>query len=137
MPSEGIRQPEAAAPIGPEAGPRITIQGRIMRVHLAGILDRDGVGRLAREVDRHLLRPGVLVVLDGARLQHLDYRCVSLLLDWQRRLRSFRHRLCLTGWNSYLRAILAMEDWGGELGSDSPGWAWRPRRGDTRHVQVP
>ena len=108
-----------------------------MRIHLAGILDRDGVRRLMREADRHLLGQGALVVLDASGLQHLDYRCVGLLLDWQRRLRSYRHRLCLSGWNAYLRAILAMEDWDGELESGSASWAWRPDWEPTRHVQVP
>ena len=137
MPSEGIRQPHDTTPFGLAAGPRITIQGRTVRIHLAGILDRDGVGRLAREVDRHLLERGMLVVLDATSLQHLDYRCVPLLLDWQRRLRSFRHRLCLAGWNAYLKAILAMEDWAGELEGDSAGWTWRPDRETKRHVRVP
>jgi ABC-type transporter Mla MlaB component len=137
MPREGIRQPAVGAHHGAGAGPSITIQGRILRVRLAGSLDRDGASRLIREVEGQLLRPGALVVLDGSGLQHLDYRCVRLLLDWQRRLRSYRHRLYLAGWNSYLRAILAMEDWGGELSSDSPGWFWRTERGERRHVQVP
>ena len=137
MPSEGIRQPDISTPFGPDTGPRITIQGRTVRIHLAGILDRDGVNHLIREADCHLLSQGILVVLDATHLQHLDYRCVPLLLDWQRRLRSYRHRLCLAGWNAYLRAILAMEDWGGELESGSRGWAWRPDWEPTRHVQVP
>ena len=137
MPSEGIRQPDISTPFGSDPEPHITIQGRIVRIHLAGILDRDGVRRLMREVDGHLRGQGLMVVLDAAGLQHLDYRCVELLLDWQRRLRSYRHRLCLAGWNAYLRAILAMEDWDGELERGSASWAWRPDWEPTRHVQVP
>ena len=34
-------------------------------------------------------------------------------------------------------AILAMEDWEGELENGSTSWAWRPDWEPTRHVQVP
>ena len=137
MPSEGIRLPQATASTGSEPGPRITIQGRTVRIHLAGSLDRDGMRRLIRDTDCHLVGQGLLVVLDATQLQHLDYRCVALLLHWQRQLWSYRHRLHLAGWNAYLRAILAMEDWDGELENGSPSRAWRPDRGPTRHVRVP
>ncbi|RKZ13471.1 hypothetical protein DRQ50_10395 [bacterium] len=137
MPSEGIRLPQTTALVGSDPGPRITIQGRTVRIHLAGILDREGVHHLVREADRHLVGRDLLVVLDATQLQHLDYRCVSLLLSWRRRLRSYRHRLHLVGWNAYLRAILAMEDWDGELENGSSHWAWRPDWEPTRHVRVP
>jgi ABC-type transporter Mla MlaB component len=137
MPREGIRPPQASTFFGPDAGPRITIHGRTVRIHLAGILDRGGVARLIREADRHLVGQGLLVVLDASRLQHLDYRAVPQLLRWQRGLRGYRHRLCLAGWNAYLRAILAMEDWDGELGHGSAHWGWSPDWEPSRHVQVP
>ena len=137
MPSEGIRLPQATSLIGSEPGPRITIQGRTVRIHLAGILDREGVRHLVREAGRHLVEQDLLVVLDATQLQHLDYRCVPQLLSWRRQLRSYRHRLHLVGWNAYLRAILAMEDWDGELENGSSHWAWRPDWEPTRHVRVP
>lgn len=137
MPSEGIRSSTSSTFIGADTGPHITTHGRTVRIHLAGILDRAGMTRMIQDADRHLSGPGQLVILDASGLQHLDYRCVPLLLSWRRRLRSFRHRLHLAGWNAYLRAILAMEDWDGELETGSTGWAWRPDWEPTRHVQVP
>ena len=137
MSSEGIRLPQAFTYIGSEPGPRITIQGSTVRIHLAGILDREGVHRLVRDADRHLVGQDLLVILDATRLQHLDYRCVPLLVRWRRQLRSYRHRLHLVSWNAYLRAILTMEDWNGELENGSSSWAWRPDWEPTRHVQVP
>ena len=55
------------------------------------------------------------MILDGAGLQHMDYRCVQPLVRWSRGLRSYRHDVRLVAWNEYLQAILAMEDWDREL----------------------
>ena len=71
------------------------------------------------------------------QLLHLDYRCVPLLKRWRRTLRSYRHRLVIDGWNDYLRAILAMEDWDGEMEDGTPGRIWRPAGAPTRSVRRP
>ena len=138
MPREVIRQSSAAATsrCGPEYC--MTIQGRTVRIHLAGLLDRAGVQRLARRAAAVLAEPERLVVLDGARLLHCDYRCVSLLVRWSRGLRACGHRLVLANWNGYLNAILAMEDWDGELeGGFRRSLPARLAAGPLRHVQVP
>ena len=99
----------------------ITRRDGALRVSLSGILDRVSLDDLMRRVSLALPARGVAVVLDGAELTHLDYRCVAPLMRWNRGLRSFGHRLRLEGWSGYLQAILAMEDWDRELG-------WQPVR---------
>lgn len=124
---------------GQQGGPghRITVQGRTVRIHLAGILDRPGVQRLMRQVATTLSERDLVVVLDASQLRHLDYRCVGMLLRWRRTLSGWGHRLVLAGWNGYLQAILAMEDWDGELEeafrTAASGRATEP----WRHVQAP
>jgi ABC-type transporter Mla MlaB component len=113
------------------------IRGRTLRVHLAGILDRHGVARLFHAVQAALTAPATLVVLDGAGLQHLDYRCVGMLVRWSRTLRSYRHRVVLENWNAYLLAILSVEDWDGEFAERSPAAPRRAGHQDTRTVRVP
>ncbi|MEZ4388460.1 MAG: STAS domain-containing protein [Candidatus Krumholzibacteriia bacterium] len=112
----------------------ITVRGRTVRIHLVGILDRDGAARLIQAANRALMGGRAMVVLDASRLAHLDYRCVPMLVRWNRGLASFGHRLVLERWSPYLQAILAMEDWDGELerGSRGPGW----RSADTQLAQV-
>jgi len=135
MPREGIRQP-AAAP-APALETRTLVRGRTVRIHLAGILDRTTVPELIRAANAALTVPGSLVVLDGAGLAHLDFRCVPMLVRWSRTLRSYRHRLCLDRWNEYLTAILAVEDWDGEFADRSPLRPAPRRPGVARAVQVP
>ena len=137
MPSEGIRSLNAGAT--DEAGTRIqiTVRGRTVRVHLVGILDREGTTRMIQAANRVLLGRRYLVVLDGRRLSHLDFRCVAMLVRWSRGLSSFGHRLVLDNWNEYLRAILAMEDWDGELERGSLGPGWKPLNTQLAHVQAP
>ena len=90
------------------------------------------------ETEAVLDRRRLLIVLDGTRLMHLDYRCVGTLVRWSRNLRGLGHRLVLSGWNGYLTAILAMEDWDGELEDGFRGTTpARLRRGSLGHVQVP
>jgi len=115
MPGEGIRTVTGST--GMQGGPehRITVQGRTVRIHLAGILDRAGVQRMIRQVAAVIQERDLRIVLDGSRLRHLDYRCVDMLLRWHRNLRGYGHRLDLVGWNRYLIAILAIKDWDGEL----------------------
>jgi len=137
MPCEGIRQPAAIAAPAPALEIRTTLRGRTVRVHLAGILDRRSVPRLIQEVQAVLPGPGCLVVLDGAGLVHLDYRCVGMLVRWSRTLRSWKQRVCLDRWNEYLTAILAVEDWDGEFADRSRSAAAGARWEITRTVQVP
>ncbi len=94
---------------------RINQRGDLVRVSLAGILDRDGCQELMRQVSLALPARSCQLVFDGRRLLHMDYRCVSPLIRWSRGLRSFGHCLRLVGWSAYLDAILAMEDWDREL----------------------
>jgi ABC-type transporter Mla MlaB component len=137
MPGEGIRT--AGGHMGTRGWPefRITVQGRTVRIHLAGILDRAGVQRLIRAATPILGERDFSVTLDGSRLRHLDYRCVAMLLRWRRSLRSYGHRLHLAGWNGYLTAILAMEDWDGELEEGCRTMPQRLVRQSLRHIQVP
>ncbi|MBD3219698.1 STAS domain-containing protein [bacterium] len=115
MPTEGIRSSTTSRTPRPNCQHRIKVQGRTVRIHLGGVLDRPGATRLIRSVNHLLIGGRCLVVLDATELVHLDYRCVGMLVRWQRGLRSFGHRLILENWNDYLRTILAMEDWDGEL----------------------
>jgi len=137
MPSEGIRNAAVIATDAVQAQIHITVRGRTVRIHLVGTLDRDGATRLIQAANRALVGGRCLVVLDASRLGHLDYRCVSMLVRWSRGLASFRHRLVLEHWSPYLRAILAMEDWDGELERGARGPGWRPVLVPTMHVQVP
>jgi ABC-type transporter Mla MlaB component len=137
MPGEVIRA--SRRQMGQQGGPgqRITVRGRTVRIHLAGILDRAGVQRLIRQAAAALWERDLVVVLDGSQLRHLDYRCVGTLLHWRRNLRGWGHRLVLSGWNGYLRAILAMEDWDGELEGAFPSAATCCVTEPWRHVQAP
>jgi ABC-type transporter Mla MlaB component len=99
----------------PRVETRIARRDGLLRVSLAGILDQDGLADLISRVSLALPGRGATVILDGAGLQHLDYRCVQPLVAWNRRLRSYQHEVLLVAWNDYLQAILAMEDWNGEL----------------------
>jgi len=137
MPSGGIRQPGVARGAGNAAEFRIEVRGRTVRIHLAGILDRSGAQRLVREATAALVDRDLLVILDGAQLVHLDYRCVPMLVRWSRGLRSYGQRLVLCGWNDYLHAILTMEDWDGELAEGSLAAPPDRARGLLRHIQVP
>jgi ABC-type transporter Mla MlaB component len=103
-----------------------------LRVSLAGILDQEGLADLMRCVSLALPGRGCAVILDGAGLLHMDYRCVQPLVRWSRGLRAYRHDVRLVEWNAYLQAILAMEDWDQEL---DPGPA--PRRGQTLPAVAP
>ena len=92
---------------------------RTVRVTLSGILDREGSQKVIGRVAPRLMGRGCRVVLDGSQLSHLDYRATAALCSWNRKLRQFRHELFLQGWSDYLKAILLMDDWDGEL-SDRP-----------------
>jgi ABC-type transporter Mla MlaB component len=137
MPGEGIRSLAATRAAEASSDVHITVRGRTVRIHLVGILDRAGTTRLIRDANHVLATGRYLVVLDAARLAHLDYRCVPMLVRWQRGLRAFGHRLLLSRWNDYLRAILAMEDWEGELEGDMPVASSRRRLIRPAHVQAP
>ena len=93
---------------------------RTVRVALSGTLDKQGVENLISVIGSRLPGRGCRIVLDGSRLMHLDYRATASLVAWNRHLRQFRHQLYLQGWNSYLKAILMMEDWDRELADRAP-----------------
>jgi ABC-type transporter Mla MlaB component len=88
--------------------------GGDVRVVLSGNLDRDLLERIVPATTPRLARRGCRVVLDGARLAHLDYRAVPALVEWGRDLRAYGHRLLIAGWRPYLRVILAL---GGSAGA--------------------
>ncbi len=92
---------------------------RTVRVTLSGLFDQPGMEKLASLVAPRLQETGCRIILEGENLTHLDYRVTPSLIRWNRTLRQFRHQLFLQGWNDYLKAILCMEDWDGEL-ADRP-----------------
>jgi len=110
---------------GPGSGLEIDIRqlGVTVWVTLSGILDRPQLGHLIRRLAPCLSKRGRIIVLDGRRLQHIDYRAVQPLIAWNRQLGTFGHRLTLFSWSDYLKAILCVEDWQGELHPQ----AFRPR----------
>jgi len=108
-------------PTGMESGVRrleieVSRADSVVRVALSGILDEQGLEMIIGRVAPLLTGRGQKVILDGARLAHMDYRSTRALLRWNRNLRQFSHTLYLKGWNDYLKAILCMEDWDRELG---------------------
>lgn len=137
MPSEGIRSLNVGATCEPDTSFQITVRGRTVRIHLVGILDRQDASRLIRTVSTTILDGRYRVVLDAHRLGHLDYRSVAMLMQWNRGLVSLGHQLVLENWSPYLKAILAMEDWDGELERGSLGPGWRPMETQQAYVQAP
>lgn len=111
----------------PRVETRIARRDGQIRVSLGGILDGEGLADLMRRVSLALPGRGATVILDGSGLRHIDYRCVQPLVTWSRQLRAYRHQVRLVAWNDYLQAILAMEDWDGELdrapaAAAAPSW---------------
>jgi hypothetical protein len=78
-------------------------------------MDRPQLGCLVRRLAPSLSKRGRIVVLDGRHLRHIDYRAVRPLIEWNQQLGTFGHRLTLYCWGDYLKAILCVEDWQGEL----------------------
>jgi hypothetical protein len=78
-------------------------------------MDRPQLGYLIRRLAPSLTKRGRIVVLDGRHLRHIDYRAVRPLIEWNRQLGTFGQRLTLYCWSDYLKAILCVEDWQGEL----------------------
>jgi ABC-type transporter Mla MlaB component len=135
MPGERTRTTAAPAPSSALTF-AVEQQGRLVWVSLSGILDRDGLHRLIQRLGAPLAGPGRRVVLDGRRLTHVDYRVVASLIRWRGDLDRRGHRLDLAGWNSYLQAILAVEDWRGELAPAGAYWSsWRMISGAQRTRQ--
>lgn len=99
---------------------------RTVWVTLSGLFDQAGVQHLVTRVAPHLRETGYRVILDGAGLAHLDYRVTRQLIQWNQTLQQFRHQLYLKDWSDYLKAILCMEDWSGELvGRRADDSQWR------------
>ncbi len=99
---------------------------RTVRVTLSGTLDCTGVEKLISRVAPRLVSRGCRIILDGSRLNHLDFRATHSLIRWNRQLRDFHHQLFLQEWSDYLKAILVMEDWDRELGAaGSEPATWR------------
>lgn len=136
MPSEGIRSTACGAATGANHSIPISVRGRTVRVRLTGILDRDGTACAIQVTNQYLAGGRWLVVLDGSALAHLDYRCVPMLVRWSRGLATFGHRLVLDRWSDYLKAILAMEDWDGELERETLGGRDRPAWAPQTHIQA-
>jgi ABC-type transporter Mla MlaB component len=137
MPNEGIRGSTTTRAPGHGIKSSITVRERTVRIHLVGVLDRQEASRLIQVANRHLYGRRYDVILDASHLVHLDYRCVAMLLRWNRGLQSLGHRLLLAGWSPYLRTILAMEDWDGELEKGVLGSEPRPAHSLVAHVQAP
>jgi len=98
-----------------------------VRVALSGILDRRTLAAVRRRVDALLWQRGRRIVLDGARLIHVDYRAVADLLAWRRDLAPYGHRLLLSRWSSYLRTILLLGAGAEPTGGRRPGQRLRTR----------
>ncbi len=123
MPRESTRMSAVFTALdGGETSP-VRVQGATVWVALSGVLDAAQLQAAAAHARPFLTSRGRRVVLDGRRLEHLDYRAVRSLLAWRRELRAFGHQLLLAGWSPYLQAILCLEDWQREL---SPGFLPRP-----------
>lgn len=126
MPREMARQSAWQDAAGTSLNIQVKQVDRTVRVTLSGILDQAGMELLAARVAPRLRETGCRIILEGERLSHLDYRVTRQLIRWSRNLRQFHHQLYLQGWNDYLKAILCMEDWDGELvGKPAGGSHWR------------
>ena len=126
MPREMARQSAWQDVAGSSLSIQVKQAERTVRVTLSGIFDLAGMEQLAMQVAPRLRDTGCRIILDGEHLTHLDYRVTPRLIRWSRTLRQFRHQLFLQGWNDYLKAILCMEDWDGELAGRSAGDSqWR------------
>ncbi len=115
MPREMARQSVWIEAKSSNLSIQVQQKDRTVRVTLSGIFDQPGMQQLAARVAPVLAETGCRVILEGERLTHLDYRVTRSLIRWNRNLKQFRHQLYLQGWNDYLKAILCMEDWSGEL----------------------
>ena len=126
MPGEMARQSAWQEPASSSLSIQVKQFDRTVRVTLSGILDQAGMEQLAASVAPRLLETGCRIILEGENLTHLDYRVTRQLIRWNHTLRQFRHQLYLQGWNDYLKAILCMEDWDGELvGRPADDSHWR------------
>lgn len=121
MPGEQTRRPPRLQVL--EGGLDFEIRERdgTVRVALSGALDRAMLGRIAAAVAPRLVRRGRAVVLDGRRLNHVDYRCAADLAAWQRVLRPYGHRLLLSGWSVFHRTLLILGGMPGEPPRDAAG----------------
>ena len=82
-----------------------TAAARVMRVALAGEIDREGSSQLSSLLDR-LFDSGVIkVVIDFAEVSHFDYRGVRPLLRRSEAFRDLGGDVRLAGLSSYLFAI--------------------------------
>jgi ABC-type transporter Mla MlaB component len=86
----------------------IRTMGQEILISLTGTLDADMLLRLKASCSPHLWQRGRQVILDGSRLDHLDYRAVTGLLEWHEYLKSFRHNLLLADWTPYHKTILLL-----------------------------
>ena len=126
MPREMARQSAWQDAKGTNLSIQVRQVDRTVRVTLSGILDQEGMRQLAARVATVLRETGCRVILEGERLTHMDYRVTCSLIRWNHNLRQYRHQLYLQGWNDYLKAILCMEDWDGELvGRPAGDSQWR------------
>ena len=121
MPREMARQSAWQDTAGTNLSIQVIQVDRTVRVTLSGILDQPGMELLATRVAPLLQDMGCRIILEGERLVHLDYRVTRSLIRWNNTLKQYRHQLYLQGWNDYLKAILCMEDWDGELVDKSAG----------------
>ncbi len=130
MPRESAQQSARQEAARRTLDMEITHRDRTVWASLSGILDRPGLQQLVMSIAPLLGGRGRRIVLDGAGLVHMDYRCTGPLLAWNRILKQYGHQLFLNHWNDYLKAILVMEDWERELGGPETRLAkWRPRPG--------
>jgi anti-anti-sigma factor len=82
--------------------------GRVALVQLGGAIDPRGVERLTRALDDLALRGIEQLIVDCARLRHIDYRAVPGLAHALSRYERQAGGVVLCGWSHYLRDLFRL-----------------------------
>ncbi|MCP4144981.1 MAG: hypothetical protein GY752_06810 [bacterium] len=81
-----------------------------VRVVLSGSLNSSQLNSVINNVKPYLLQRNRRIILDGKNLQHVDFRIIGALTAWNQLLRSFGHKLLLSGWSNLHKTILLIGD---------------------------
>lgn len=81
-----------------------------VRVALSGSFDSAQLNSIIKLIKPYLLQRSRKIILDGSRLEHVDFRVMNSLTVWNSKLRSFGHTLFLSTWSSRHKAILLIGD---------------------------
>lgn len=77
-----------------------------VRVVLSGSLNSSQLHSVINSVKPYLFQRNRRIILDGSNLQHVDFRIIDALTAWNELLRSFGHKLLLSGWSNLHKTIL-------------------------------